>query len=85
MRDIPKWRSQKAVWVPFIVCLEMSVWTVLQEVLTADAGKQLFFQKSPVCDKPDPTPTMKSNDETGTFIFGEVWSCSPFVSMNHSP
>ena len=42
--DIPKWRSQKAVWVPFFVSLDVSVWTTLQEVLTADAAKQLFFK-----------------------------------------
>ena len=53
MRDIPKWRSQKAIWVPFIVSLDMSVWTVLQDVLTADSGKELCLQKTPTRDEPE--------------------------------
>ena len=46
MRDIPKWTSQKAVWVPFFVTLHMSVWDTLKAVLEADSAKQLHFQKS---------------------------------------
>ena len=75
MRDIPKWRSQKAIWVPFIVSLDMSVWTVLQDVLTADSGKELCFQKTPSREEPEPNPTTKSNEETGTVLLGILSIC----------
>ena len=46
MWDVPKWRSQKAVWVPFVVTLDISVWSTLQAVLVADSAKLLHFLKS---------------------------------------
>ena len=71
MRDIPKWRSQKAVWVPFFVTLDMMVWETLKAVLEADSGRQLHFQKSTpveVDDKPSTNQTAKQNsEETGRF------------------
>ena len=74
---------------PFFVSLDMSVCTTLQEVLTADAAKLLFFQKSPVHDEPDPslsvnqTTTTKSIDETGTFIFFGFLSIFTISSAPH--
>ena len=71
MRDIPKWRSQKAVWVPFFISIDMSVWITLKSVLEADAAKQLHFQKTdlssqePSANKQAPP---KSAEDTGTSI-----------------
>ena len=72
MRDIPKWRSQKAVWVPFFITIDMSVWTTLKAVLEADAAKQLHFQKNTDMSSQEPTANKqappKSADDTGTSI-----------------
>ena len=76
MRDIPKWRSQKATWVPFIVSLDMSVWTVLQDVLTADSAKELCLQKTPTRDEPKQNITPKSNEETGTVGVLSIFPCT---------
>ena len=70
MRDIPKWRSQKAVWVPFFVTLDMSVWDTLRAVLEADSAKQLCFQKS-TASEPDDDPSTtwiatQNSEETGS-------------------
>ena len=43
-RDIPKWRSQKSIWVPFVISLDMSV---LKKVLDKDSAKELYFQQTP--------------------------------------
>ena len=72
MRDIPKWRSQKAVWVPFFITIDMSVWTTLKAVLEADAAKQLHFQKNTDISSQEPSAKKqappKSADDTGTSI-----------------
>ena len=72
MRDIPKWRSQKAVWVPFFITIDMSVWTTLKAVLEADAAKQLHFQKNTDISSEEPSAKKqappKSADDTGTSI-----------------
>ena len=47
MQDIPKWRSQKSVWVPFIISLDMSVWETLKTVLDKDSAKEPHFQHAP--------------------------------------
>ena len=69
MRDIPKWQSQKAVWVPFFVTLDMMVWQTLKAVLDVDSTRQLHFQKStPVeaDDEPSTNQLAKQNSkETG--------------------
>ena len=71
MRDIPKWRSQKAVWVPFFVTLDKMVWETLKSVLEVDSARELHFQKSApaeVEDEPPTTGTARQNsEETGTF------------------
>ena len=46
-RDISKWRSQKSVWVPFVITLDMSVWETLKKVLDKDSAKELYFQQTP--------------------------------------
>ena len=50
MRDIPKWHSQKSVWVPFIISLDMSVWETLKTVLDKDSAKELHFQQTPASE-----------------------------------
>ena len=50
IRDIPKWCSQKSVWVPFVVSLDISVWETLKAVLDKDSAKELHFQKSPAVE-----------------------------------
>ena len=71
MRDIPKWRSQKAVWVPFFVTLHMSVWDTLKAVLEADSAKQLHFQKSASSGPEEEPPTAgtatQNSEEAGSF------------------
>ena len=50
MWDIPKWRSQRSVWVPFIITLDMSVWETLKTVLDKDSSKELHFQLAPTTE-----------------------------------
>ena len=59
MRDIPKWCSQKAVWVPFFISIsiDMSVWITLKSVVEADSAKQLHFQKTTDVAAPEPSST----------------------------
>lgn len=73
MRDIPKWRSQKSVWVPFIITLDMSVWETLKTVLDKDSSKELHFQLAPTTEL-DEHPTgaeqksSANNEDTGSFF-----------------
>ena len=74
-RDISKWRSQKSVWVPFIITLDMSVWDTLKTVLDKDSAKDLYFQLSPSTEAneeaADETKSSGNADETGTlFVTG---------------
>ena len=73
MRDIPKWRSQKSVWVPFIITLDMSVWETLKTVLDKDSSKELHFQLAPTTELDEhPTGTEQKSsanaEETGSFF-----------------
>ena len=87
MRDIPKWRSQKAVWVPFFISIDMSVWITLKSVLEADSAKQLHFQKTTDVSAPEPAANTqappKSADDTGTSIY---WAFDPslFFTFLHT-
>jgi len=80
MRDIPKWHSQKAVWVPFFISIDMSVWITLKSVLEADAAKQLHFQKNTEVSSQEPSAntqaTPKSADDMGTSIY---WAFDPYL------
>ena len=73
MRDIPKWRSQKSVWVPFIISLDLSVWEMLKADLDKDSAKELHFQLAPTTElDEDPTGTEQKSsanaEETGSFF-----------------
>ena len=61
MRDIPKWHSQKAVWVPFFISIDMSVWITLKSVLEADAAKQLHFQKNTDVSSQEPSANTQAH------------------------
>ena len=87
MRDIPKWRSQKAVRVPFFISIDMSVWITLKSVLEADAAKQLHFQKNTDVSSQEPSANTqappKSADDTGISIY---WAFDPslFFTFLHT-
>ena len=73
MRDIPKWRSQKSVWVLFIISLDMSVWETLKTVLNKASAKELHFQQAPaleVAEEPTGTESKTSgNTEDTAYLF----------------
>ena len=69
MRDIPKWRSQKSVWVPFVVTLDISVWETLKAVLDKDSAKELHFQKSPAVEVDGEQTVPQSNLTSASYAW----------------
>ena len=75
-RDIPKWRSQKSIWDPFAISLDMSVWETLKKVLDKDSAKELYFQQSTSTEVDEEPAAMESKssghaEDTGNlFVTG---------------
>ena len=73
MRAIPKWRSQKSIWVPFVISLDMSVWETLKKVLDKDSGKELNFQLSTSSEVGEEPTAMESKSSANTEDTGHLF------------